>query len=122
MEGRLIYDCFVLNEKADAIFYHGEQAVLKNLVVTTVGTDAGKSTVQVIAEMEGNARGFVTAEKSTDLPNVTFGSAVDTALWEQMTSAAVEIDPEDGHTVVRVVEVNAEGKPIAVGDAILNVG
>ena len=22
-EGRFIYDCFVLNEKADAIFYHG---------------------------------------------------------------------------------------------------
>jgi hypothetical protein len=23
VEGRFIYDCFVLNEKADAIFYHG---------------------------------------------------------------------------------------------------
>lgn len=22
-EGRFIYDCFVLNEKADAVFYHG---------------------------------------------------------------------------------------------------
>lgn len=22
-EGRFIYDCFVLNEKADAIYYHG---------------------------------------------------------------------------------------------------
>ena len=122
VEGRLIYDCFVLNEKADAIFYHGEQAVLKNLVVTTVGSDTGKSTVQVVAEMEGNARWFMTAEQSAALPAVTFGTVVDTALWKEMIAAAVEFSPEDGHTMVRVVEVDAEGKPIAVGDAILNVG
>lgn len=122
VEGRLIYDCFVLNEKADAIFYHGDQAVLKNLVVTTVGSDVGKSTVQVIAELEGAERFYITAEEGAALPKVTFGSVMDTAGWEQMTASAEEFTPESGHTAVRVVELDAEGKPIAVGDAILNIG
>ena len=122
VEGRMIYDCFVLNEKADAIFYHGSQPVLKNLVVTTVASDSGMSTVQVIAEQEGSERYYATAEHNANLPAVAYGSAITTSDWTLMTGPAVEFAPQSGHTVVRVVEVDADGKPIACGETLLNIG
>lgn len=122
VEGRLIYDCFVLNEKADAIYYHGAQPVLKNLIVTTVATDTGKSTVQVTAELEGTQRCYACAADTSALPTVTFGTAITASDWTAMTGAAEEITPATGDTLVRVVEVNGSGEPIACGDAILNIG
>ena len=122
VEGRLIYDCFVLNEKADAIFYHGDQPVLKNMIVTTFALGDGKSTVQVVAELEGDKRYFAVAEEGSALPNVTYGSAISAADWQQMTGSSVEITPAAGDSVVRVVEVDADGMPIAMGDAMLSIG
>ena len=48
VEGRVIYDCFVLGEKRSAIFYQGGAGGLKQLTVGTAATSAGKSTVLVI--------------------------------------------------------------------------
>ena len=112
----------MLNEKADAIYYHGAQPVLKNLIVTTVATDTGKSTVQVTAELEGTQRYYACAADSSTLPGVTFGTAITVSNWTAMTGAAEEITPATGDTLVRVVEVNGSGEPIACGDAILNIG
>ena len=44
VEGRVVYDCFVLEEKADAIYYHGSQAVLRQLNVTVAQTDRKEHT------------------------------------------------------------------------------
>jgi hypothetical protein len=121
VEGRLIYDCFVLNEKADAIYYHGSQAVLKNLVVTTAGTDNLKSTIVVPAELEGAKRLYVTAKDNASLPTVTYGAAADSSFID-LTGNSVEITPDATHTVVRVVEVDASNNVIAYGDAVLNIG
>ena len=65
----------------------------------------------------------MTAAKASALTAVTYGTAITTSGWTAMSAATgVEITPTSGHTAVRVVEVDAEGKPIAVGDAIINLG
>ena len=123
-EGRVIYDCFVLNEKAKAVYYHGSQAVLKILNVGTAGTDTGKTTILVEpGVMEGSKRYYQTAAKASALTEVTYGTAITTSAWTELTGGTgLEITPSSGHTVVRVVEVDSASKPIAVGDAVINVG
>ena len=111
----------MLNEKADAIYYHGSQAVLKNLVVTTAATDSLKSTIVVPAELEGAKRYYATAADNASLPTVTFGASVGSDFTE-LAGNSVEITPDATHTVVRVVEADASGNAIAVGDAVLNIG
>lgn len=123
VEGRLIYDCFVLNEKADAIFYCGAQPVLKTLNVTTAATDTGKSTILVNPDvLEGSKRYYKTATDASGLIAVTYGEAITTSSWTELTSSGQEITPGGSDTVVRVVEVNGSDEPIAVGDAVLNIG
>ncbi len=122
VEGRLIYDCFVLSEKADAIYYHGSQPVLKDLIVGTAASANGKSTIIVSSEKEGDKRYYVTAASADNLTAVTYGSEITTAEWTELSGNSREVTPSDGHAIVRVVEVDAEGMPIAVGDAILHIG
>lgn len=122
VEGRLIYDCFVLNEKADAIYYHGSQPVLKDLIVATAASAGGKSSIIVSSEKEGEKRYFVTASEPSKLTAVTYGTAITASQWTEMTGSSAEITPASGHGAVRVVEVDSEGKPIAVGDAMVHVG
>ena len=123
VEGRMIYDAFVLNNKADAIYYHGSQPVLKNLIVGTFASDSNKSTVQVLSEMEGSTRWYVTAATFDALPDVTFGTAIDSADgWKTLGGSSAEIVPTSGHTAIRVVEVNSANEPIAEGSNVLNIG
>lgn len=122
VEGRLIYDCFVLNNKADGLYYHGDQAVLKNLIVGTAASNAGKSTILVTAELEGASRWYKTAATADALPAVTYGTAIDTSAWQQLTSNSLEIVPAISDTAIRVVEIDANKKPIAMGDTVLNIG
>lgn len=123
VEGRFIYDCFVLNEKADAIYYHGSQPVLKVLNVTTAATDVDKSTIVVEpGALEGAKRYYKTAAENSALPAVTYGTAISAGDWDELTANGLEVTPAGGDTVVRVVEVDAANKPIAVGDAVLNIG
>lgn len=124
-EGRVIYDVFVLNEKADGIYYHGSQAVLKVLTVQTAGTSEGKSSVMVIPgtlEESGNKWYYDTAASYTGLESVTYGTAITASNWTQLTANGIEIVPGSSDTVVRVIEVNSSNKPIACGDALLNIG
>ena len=53
---------------------------------------------------------------------MTYGTAIDTSAWTQLTSSSLEIVPATSDTAVRVVEVNADKKPIAMGDSVLNIG
>lgn len=122
-EGRVIYDCFVLNEKAKAVYYHGSQEVLKILNVSTAATDTGKTTILIEpGSLEGAKRYYQTAADAAALTAVTYGTAITAASWTELTSNGLEITPTSGHTVVRVIEVDASGKPIASGDAVINIG
>lgn len=122
VEGRVIYDAFVLNEKADGIYYHGSQAVLKDLIVGTAATATGKSTILVTSELEGAKRYYMTAATVGALAKVTYGTAITTSAWTELASGSVEITPSTGHLFVRVVEVDESGKPLAVGTNVLNIG
>ena len=125
VEGREIYDCFVLNEKVSAVYYHGGQSSLKVLPVITAATDTGKSTIVVNAVQEGSAWYYITAATVADLTAVTAGSAIaysDTSKWAGTLTNGAEITPTASHKYIRVVSVDSSYYPIAVGDAILNIG
>lgn len=118
VEGRVIYDCFVLNEKADAVYYHGGQTNLKVLTVGTAGSSSGKSTIMVIPGAEaGHTLSYKTGT-SVDT-SVSFGATV--TGYTALTNGA-EIKPTASHTVVTVVELDAESKVVATGSAKLNIG
>ena len=122
-EGRFIYDAFILNEKAQAVYYHGGQAALKMLPVLTAAYGVGKTAIIVNAVQEGAKWYYATAATVAALPAVTAGTAITTSAWTQLTANPMEnITPTSGHKVVRVVCVDASNKPISVGDAIINVG
>jgi N4-gp56 family major capsid protein len=122
VEGRFIYDCFVLNEKVNAIYYHGGQTVLKNLSVVTSPTDAGKTTVVVNGVKEGAKWYYMTAATRSALTAVTAGTAINTSGWTELTANGLEITPTSSHKYLRLVDVDSSNKPLSVGDAILNIG
>lgn len=122
VEGRFIYDCFVLNEKADAVYYHGGQQLIKPMVVSTGASASGKSSIIINGALEGSKRYYMTATSNAGLTALTYGSAITTANWTEVTSNPMEIQPTSTHTAIRVVSVDSNNKPIASGDAILNIG
>ena len=122
VEGRFIYDCFVLQEKLPAVYYHGGQSSLKVLPVITAATAAGKSTIVVNAVQEGAKWYYDTAQTVAGLIAVTSGSAITVGNWTELTSNGLEITPTAGDKYIRVVSVDASNYPLSVGDAILNIG
>ena len=83
----------------------------------------GKS--EIIVEpgaLDGAKRYYMTAADATGLTAVTYGTAITTSAWTELTSNGMEITPTSGHKVVRVVEVDSSNNPIAIGDAVLNIG
>ncbi len=122
VEGRFIYDCFVLNEKVNGIYYHGGQSVIRGMQVLTAATDTGKSTIIINGAKEGSKWYYMTAANQASLTALTYNSAITTGNWTELTAAATEITPTSGHKYVRVVDVDASDKPLAFGDAVLNIG
>lgn len=124
VEGRTIYDCFVLNEKRRALYYHGGQSVFKALDAMTAATDIGKTTILIngVLEAATNEWYYMTADEAANLEPITYGTAITAANWTQLTANATEITPTDGDTVARIVEVDADGNPIAFTDVLLNIG
>ena len=130
-EGRVLYDCFVLDEKSAGVYYHGGQAALKTLNFMTAATAAGKSTLLINAEKEASTNGWLYLTKATEaaLPTPVYNTAIDittsTSPWygaAQVTSNQMEITPTSGHKYVVVVEVNSSMKPIAFDKKKLNIG
>ena len=122
VEGRFIYDCFVLNEKADAIYYHGGQSVIKGLQVITAPSSSGKCTLVVNGVKEGSKWYYMTATSAAGLTALTYNSAITTGNWTELTTNGAEITPTASHTHIRVVDVDGSNKPLAFGDALINVG
>lgn len=122
VEGRVIYDCFVLNEKANAIYYHGSQPVLKVLTVMTAASASSKSTVVVIpgAPETGNSWKYETAAAADSLTAVTYGEAFSGGT--SLSASGEEITPTGGHKVIQVVEVDSSGNAVARGVTVLNIG
>ena len=121
VEGRFIYDCFVLNNKANGIFYIGNSGVLRNLnVVTAPSVTVGRTRIIVAPEVDaGNTWYYKTG---TTITEVTFGTAIETSAWTKLDASGAEVTPTSSHTLIQVVEVDAEGKPVGHGIARLNIG
>lgn len=121
VEGRLIYDCFVLDNKVNGIWYIGGSGVMRTLEVQSIpSATAGKTTLTVAPKAEnGNSWYYKTGTAKTD---VTFGTAITTSAWTKLDASGTEITPTASHTLVQVVEVNSESKPVGHGIAKLNIG
>ena len=130
IEGRCIYDAFVLNEKRNALYYHGGQSVFKHLEAMTAATDVGKTTLIVngVLGATGNKWYYMTATAASGLTAITYGSAITVGNWTEMKDASnnpinhVEITPTASHTVARIVEVDSSNYPVAFADVLLNIG
>ena len=114
----------MLNEKTDAIWYHGGQAMIKDMQVVTAATDTGKSTIVVnaVKAAAANKWYYDTATTVAGLIGVTYNTAITTSSWTELTANGLEITPTSGDLYLRVVEVDSNSKPVAVGDALLNIG
>ncbi len=110
VEGRVIYDCFVLNEKADAIYYHGAQAVLRNLDVTAAKLDDGSVKLMVNPEAELGCSWFYKTGSAAE--NVAYEQSVSD--WTPLTHSGAAIDVGED-SVITVAEAGTDGKAKAVG-------
>ena len=70
----------------------------------------------------------ITADSSCDLSQALVDRydigifPLSVALGGKSLLDGLEITPTSGHKFIRVVEVDADDKPIAKGDAVLNIG
>ena len=133
IEGRYIYDCFVLDQKADAIYYHGSQAVLQPINVYTTPSETSGSTVVTTdpAELEaGKSFYYQMKANEADLDSVEHGTAITAANWTLVKDASNNPIPVSGATLaaatnkwIAIVEVNtADKKPVAYGKSAIKAG
>ena len=136
VEGREIYDCFVLNEKRNAIFYHGSQAVLGALDARTFAFGSGTTAIMVNGQpsASGNKFAFViddTAKTLTYKAEITIGSSAGN--YTDMGTSSVYDNSGSGVSstqgkIATVVEYFTDAndsnktKVLAVGTAVVNVG
>lgn len=122
VEGRFIYDCFVLNEKINAVYVHNGQAGMKSLSVMSSASASGKTLLFVNGAKEGAKRVYAMAATAAALPAVSYGTAVTGNSWTELTADSTELTPASGMKFLRVAELDANDLPIAVGTTVLNIG
>lgn len=111
VEGRVVYDCFVLEEKADAIYYHGSQAVLRQLNVTVAQT--GENQITVFLNPGTPEEGCNWCYKlGSAAEAVTYNTAV--SGFTDLTGSGAAITTS-GQKYLTVAEVDSSDKARAVG-------
>jgi hypothetical protein len=93
--------------------------------VDTAASEAGKTTVLINPAVKDSPAGrwyYCTAETPEGLEEAVYGEAIDAEDWTELASSGAEITPPGGHRCLRLVETDADGKPLARGDAALNLG
>lgn len=130
IEGRFIFDAFVLNEKCDGIYFHGGQPVLKSIRMNTAPNGTNKCLLNITSSKEASTNKWYakTATAKSGLPAVTYNTAIDvtdsTGPWygaTELTAASTDFSFTSGHGYVRVVELASNNKPVAVGEKNLPV-
>ena len=112
VEGRVIYDCFVLDEKASGIFYHGEQALLRHLNVTA--TEVAHDEYTVLLNPGEPQEG---CEWRFDKYDADIKYLDDVSNWEKLEASGQIVAATAGQTIT-VVETR-DGKAVAVGSVKL---
>ena len=130
-EGRILYDCFVLDEHSDGIYYHGGQPILKDLRFVTSASNKNKSTIIMNCEKERSTNRwfYITARNHDSLPVPVYGEALamstSTDPWYnaiELTNKETEITPTANHTRILVVETLSTLLPIGYAEEKLNIG
>lgn len=120
IEGRMIYDCFVLNNKVNGIYYIGASGVLRVLdVVSSPSVTAGKTAITVAPIHD--AGGKWVYKTGTTLTAVEYGDALTTG-WTDLAASGTIITPTSSHTIIQVAELDSAGKAVGHGVARLNIG
>ena len=130
-EGRILFDCFVLDEHSDGIYYHGGQPVLKDLRFVTSASNKNKTTIVMNSEKEQSTNKwfYITARNHSMLPTPVYGEplAMSSASdpWYsavEFTDRELEFTPTASHTRIMVVETLSDKSPIAFAEDKLNIG
>lgn len=122
-EGRFIFDCFVLNEKRNAVYYIGGQQVLGSLDVRTAATDTNKTTIYVnntIASGHSLSYYLGTAPAAVSYGDTVIGGT--TSGWTALSTNPLEVGSLSTNTMVTVAETDSSNYVVAVGNAIINKG
>ena len=130
-EGRILYDCFVLDENSDGIYYHGGQPVFKDLRFVTSASSKNKTTLIMNSEKEQSTNKwfYITARNHSMLPTPVYGQplAMSSASdpWYsavEFTERELEFTPTASHTRIMVVETLSDKSPIAYAEEKINIG
>ena len=123
VEGLMAYDCFVLNEKADGIYYIGASGVNKRLQVSTMpsGSNSTQTVVTVMSERDsGNTWKYATG--ASKIVNANGAEPSTSATWNALTANGMAITPtSSSHTYITVVELDSAGKVVGEGYARINI-
>ena len=84
---------------------------------------SGKTAVVVNPMKDsGNKWYYETKANASSMTSVAFGTAITPASWTELTSSGLEITPTSSHTMIQVVEVDGDNKPVGRGVAALHIG
>lgn len=121
IEGLMCFDAFVLNEKAQGIYYIGASGVNKHInVITTPVADNTKTSVVVMSPKdEGNTWKYATAKAPISNTNGAVPSS--SATWTALTNGASIAPTSSGDTIITVVELDGSGKVVGEGFARINM-
>ena len=128
VEGRILYDAFVLNSKAKAVFWHGGVSTLRALQFVTAATATGESTIIMINPTEPIASGNFRYAVSATFAGLPSATAADLSNYTAFTAAGpsqvLDSTALSGITsgFVRVIETDSSNNILSVGDAVLNIG
>jgi len=116
VEGRIIYDAFVLDEKKNSLYAQIGSGVLGAVTLTSVaGTGSTNDTVVTAAPAPSLSGHKFLYKLGTTATAVTFEA--DLSAWTAFTSGAVIA--AGANTIVQVAETNAAGLALGVGQATI---
>ena len=124
IEGLVCYDAFVLNEKADGIYYIGNSGVKRRIMVNTAPAsglnDADKTRINITTPKE-STNTWKWAASTAKIEN-TYGEEPSAGgTWTELTVNGSLVTPGSGNTVITVVELDASGKVVGEGHAKVNM-
>lgn len=122
VEGRILYDLFVFNQKINGVYFHTGIGGLKILPVFITLAQGGKYrlTVNTLPDTDGNTWAVKTAATKAALPVVTEGTAIyltsSTDPWygaQVVTGNELIANLTTGHKFLRIVEIDSSNMPVA---------
>jgi len=123
-EGLLCYDAFVLNEKADGIYYIGGSGVTRRLqAVTSPDPATSTKTILTIMTAKDEGHSWKWASGASKILNTYGADPSSEAQWyaiDETTNGSAVTPTATSDTMITIVELNADGKVVGEGYAAIN--